>query len=247
MRESLANEAKLFRTAAWLIKRRAVSSLRARASINSAPGVRLIAVVTSVEAYEELSAQDLEFGLNETRRDRLLRTLVRNVFRWHLNEIFSALRNEYTDWERAAGLAHNPLGTMLLFVQIIILQRRRRWPSLAAAESAADTNSHTRALVLVCGTFAGGRTREAHNDLVCWLSCAINFVPIPLHSARRAMIYCLLSACDVYLCKLLGWTHVPPGYYMHTHVTTLSSIYEELSAKSRFRANTLPAWHGGIS
>jgi hypothetical protein len=99
--------------------------VRARASINSAPGVRLIAVVTSVEAYEELSAQDLEFGLNETRRDRLLRTLVRNVFRWHLNEIFSALRNEYTDWERAAGLAHNPLGTMLLFVQIIILQRRR--------------------------------------------------------------------------------------------------------------------------
>ncbi|KAF4527778.1 hypothetical protein B566_EDAN015834 [Ephemera danica] len=70
----------------------------------------LMLVVTTVEAYEELSAQDLEFGLNETRRDRLLRTLVRNVFRWHLNEIFSALRNEYTDWERAAGLAHNPLG-----------------------------------------------------------------------------------------------------------------------------------------
>ncbi|CAB3363231.1 Hypothetical predicted protein [Cloeon dipterum] len=70
----------------------------------------VLLVVTSVEAYEELSAQDLEFGLNETRRDRLLRTLVRNVFRWHLNEIFSALRNEYTDWERAAGLAHNPLG-----------------------------------------------------------------------------------------------------------------------------------------
>lgn len=39
-------------------------------------------------------------GLNETRRDRILRTYVRNTYRYHLHEIYSTLRNEYTDWER---------------------------------------------------------------------------------------------------------------------------------------------------
>jgi hypothetical protein len=136
--------------------------VRARASINSAPGVRLIAVVTSVEAYEELSAQDLEFGLNETRRDRLLRTLVRNVFRWHLNEIFSALRNEYTDWERAAGLAHNPLGTMLLFVQIIILQRRRPAKFSSGRERRAAIQTLTLWCVCVGVAPLRARQRGAH-------------------------------------------------------------------------------------
>jgi hypothetical protein len=139
-----------------------------------------------VEAYEELSAQDLEFGLNETRRDRLLRTLVRNVFRWHLNEIFSALRNEYTDWERAAGLAHNPLGTMLLFVQIIILQRRRP----AKFSSGRERRRYKLSRSAVCGTFA----REAHNDLSV-LTQLRNQFPRPHSSIQQgAMIYCLLSA-----------------------------------------------------
>lgn len=57
--------------------------------------------LTSLESYLDLSAQDLEFGFNETRRDRILRTYVRNSYYFHLNEIFSTLKNEYTDWERA--------------------------------------------------------------------------------------------------------------------------------------------------
>ncbi|XP_031786863.1 neuroligin-1 isoform X2 [Nasonia vitripennis] len=56
--------------------------------------------LTSDEAWLELTEQDLESGLNETRRDRILRTYVRNTYRYHLHEIYSALRNEYTDWER---------------------------------------------------------------------------------------------------------------------------------------------------
>lgn len=39
-------------------------------------------------------------GLNETRRDKILRTYVRNTYRYHLHEIYSTLRNEYTDWEK---------------------------------------------------------------------------------------------------------------------------------------------------
>lgn len=33
-------------------------------------------------------------------RSRILRTYVRNVYRYHRNEIFAAVRNEYTDWEK---------------------------------------------------------------------------------------------------------------------------------------------------
>ncbi|XP_055638901.1 neuroligin-4, X-linked isoform X2 [Toxorhynchites rutilus septentrionalis] len=55
--------------------------------------------LTSYESYNDLSAQDLENGFNETRRDRILRTYVRNVFHFHLKEIYSTLRNEYTEWE----------------------------------------------------------------------------------------------------------------------------------------------------
>ncbi|XP_031345725.1 neuroligin-1 [Photinus pyralis] len=62
--------------------------------------------LTSTESYLDLSAQDLEFGFNETRRDRILRTYVRNSYYYHLNEIFSTLKNEYTDWERPV---QNPL------------------------------------------------------------------------------------------------------------------------------------------
>ncbi|KYB27420.1 neuroligin-1 [Tribolium castaneum] len=62
--------------------------------------------LTSTESYLDLNAQDLEFGFNETRRDRILRTYVRNSYYYHLNEIFSTLKNEYTDWERPT---QNPL------------------------------------------------------------------------------------------------------------------------------------------
>lgn len=62
--------------------------------------------LTSMESYLDLSAQDLEFGFNESRRDRILRTYVRNSYYFHLNEIFSTLKNEYTDWERPT---QNPL------------------------------------------------------------------------------------------------------------------------------------------
>lgn len=48
--------------------------------------------LNTYESYLDLSAQDLEFGFNETRRDRILRTYVRNVYFYHLNEIYSALK-----------------------------------------------------------------------------------------------------------------------------------------------------------
>ncbi|XP_076751901.1 neuroligin-1 [Xylocopa sonorina] len=60
----------------------------------------LLLGLTSKEAWVNLTDADLQNGLNETRRDRILRTYVRNTYRYHLHEIYSTLRNEYTDWER---------------------------------------------------------------------------------------------------------------------------------------------------
>lgn len=65
------------------------------------PELDLLFGLTSTESYLDLNAQDLEFGFNETRRDRILRTFVRNSYYFHLNEIFSTLKNEYTNWECA--------------------------------------------------------------------------------------------------------------------------------------------------
>nr|XP_014282312.1 neuroligin-4, X-linked-like [Halyomorpha halys] len=70
------------------------------------PARDLLFGLVSTESYLDLSAQDLEYGFNETRRDRILRTFVRNSYFFHLNEIFSTLKNEYTDWERPT---QNPL------------------------------------------------------------------------------------------------------------------------------------------
>ncbi|XP_053666606.1 uncharacterized protein LOC128715716 [Anopheles marshallii] len=69
--------------------------------------------LTTYESYLELTAADLEFGFNETKRDRILRTFVRNTYRYHLNEIYSALKNEYTNWERSPRSAYGYRDAML--------------------------------------------------------------------------------------------------------------------------------------
>lgn len=48
----------------------------------------------------DLSAQDLKFGFDESRRDRILRKYVRDAYVYRLNKIFSTLKRECTDWER---------------------------------------------------------------------------------------------------------------------------------------------------
>lgn len=39
-------------------------------------------------------------GFEGNRRDKILRTYVRNAYSYHLSEIFFTIVNEYTDWER---------------------------------------------------------------------------------------------------------------------------------------------------
>lgn len=46
------------------------------------------------------SSNDIQAGFEGERRDKILRTYVRNAYTYHLSEIFFTVVNEYTDWER---------------------------------------------------------------------------------------------------------------------------------------------------
>lgn len=62
--------------------------------------VPLILGVSTTESYLDFSANDIQYGFEEDRRNRILRTFIHNAYVYHLNEIFSAVRNEYTDWDK---------------------------------------------------------------------------------------------------------------------------------------------------
>ncbi|CAH1098820.1 unnamed protein product [Psylliodes chrysocephalus] len=55
---------------------------------------------TTTESYSDFSANDIQYGFEEDQRNRVLRTYIRNAYIYHLNEIFSAVKNEYTDWDK---------------------------------------------------------------------------------------------------------------------------------------------------
>ncbi|XP_037924577.1 neuroligin-4, Y-linked isoform X3 [Hermetia illucens] len=67
----------------------------------------LFGVVTG-EAIWRFSAADIQNGFEGERRDRIIRTYVRNAYSYHLNEIFYTIVNEYTDWDRTS---QHPINT----------------------------------------------------------------------------------------------------------------------------------------
>ncbi|XP_044267603.1 neuroligin-4, X-linked-like isoform X1 [Tribolium madens] len=67
----------------------------------------LFGVVTS-EALWRFSATDIQAGFEGERRDKIIRTYVRNAYTYHLSEIFFTVVNEYTDWERTV---QHPINT----------------------------------------------------------------------------------------------------------------------------------------
>ena len=49
--------------------------------------------------------RELTNGISPNTKDQYLRTLVRNTFTFHLNEIFATIQNEYTDWTSTETLS----------------------------------------------------------------------------------------------------------------------------------------------
>ncbi|XP_034945865.1 neuroligin-1-like isoform X2 [Chelonus insularis] len=62
--------------------------------------IPLIIGVTTAESYLDFNDYEIQFGFEENQRNRILRTFIRNSYYYHLNEILSAVKNEYTDWEK---------------------------------------------------------------------------------------------------------------------------------------------------
>ncbi|PAV75764.1 hypothetical protein WR25_11712 isoform C [Diploscapter pachys] len=50
-------------------------------------------------AHYILSNEDLKSGISLERREKIFRTLVRNLFDYHRSEILAAIIHEYTDWD----------------------------------------------------------------------------------------------------------------------------------------------------
>lgn len=75
----------------------------------------LFGVVTG-EALWRFSAHDIQNGFEGERRDKILRTYVRNAYTYHLSEIFYTIVNEYTDWERTN---QHPINTRDAAVQAL--------------------------------------------------------------------------------------------------------------------------------
>ncbi|XP_030760903.1 neuroligin-4, X-linked-like, partial [Sitophilus oryzae] len=67
----------------------------------------LFGVVTG-EALWRFSSNDIQAGFEGERRDKIIRTYVRNAYTYHLSEIFFTIVNEYTDWERTV---QHPINT----------------------------------------------------------------------------------------------------------------------------------------
>ncbi|XP_055715412.1 neuroligin-4, Y-linked-like [Phlebotomus papatasi] len=67
----------------------------------------LFGVVTG-EALWRFSNADILNGFEGERRDKIIRTYVRNAYTFHLSEIFYTVVNEYTDWERTS---QHPINT----------------------------------------------------------------------------------------------------------------------------------------
>ncbi|XP_065344055.1 neuroligin-4, X-linked-like isoform X2 [Cloeon dipterum] len=62
--------------------------------------VPLMIGFTTSESVHEISAYELQWGMEEDRQAQVLRTFIRNAFTWHVIEILAAVLNEYTDWTK---------------------------------------------------------------------------------------------------------------------------------------------------
>lgn len=61
--------------------------------------IDLLVGVTTNPAHHFLSNDELKSGISKEKRQKIFRTLVRNLYDYHREEILASIINEYTDWE----------------------------------------------------------------------------------------------------------------------------------------------------
>lgn len=60
----------------------------------------LLLGVVRAESYFAFNAEDVQYGIEGDRRGKILKTFVKENYKYHLSEILATIVNEYTDWER---------------------------------------------------------------------------------------------------------------------------------------------------
>ena len=63
----------------------------------------LLIGLTHNEAVNMLTKTELTAGFDEARQNKILRSLVRTLYSYHLGEVFMSIKLEYADWERGSG------------------------------------------------------------------------------------------------------------------------------------------------
>ncbi|CAI5455616.1 unnamed protein product [Caenorhabditis angaria] len=61
--------------------------------------IDLLVGISSNPAHYMISNEDLKIGLSKEKREKIFRSLVRNLYDYHREEILAAIINEYTDWQ----------------------------------------------------------------------------------------------------------------------------------------------------
>lgn len=70
-----------------------------------------------VEFYD-FNQADERRGIDSSRKDKILRTLIRNLFTYHLQEIHLTIANEYTDWTKSSSNTH-PTDTLESLIEVL--------------------------------------------------------------------------------------------------------------------------------
>ncbi|CAG7720189.1 unnamed protein product [Allacma fusca] len=94
--------------------------------------------LSSLEKMTAFSEDDLALGFEAQRRDAILRTLIRNSYRFHLNEILATITNEYIDWEKSV---QHPITTRDLTLNAVT-DCLSLAPVIAAAESQQSNRAY---------------------------------------------------------------------------------------------------------
>ncbi|CAB3400756.1 unnamed protein product [Caenorhabditis bovis] len=61
--------------------------------------IDLLVGISSNPAHRMISNDDLKMGISKDKRMKVFRSLVRNLYDYHREEILAAIINEYTDWD----------------------------------------------------------------------------------------------------------------------------------------------------
>ncbi|KAI5716941.1 hypothetical protein M8J76_014934 [Diaphorina citri] len=76
------------------------NAIAKKAMVSKLTRYDLLLGVVKAEAFFTFTGDDIQYGIEPDRRSKILRTFVKNTYRYHLSEILATIINEYTDWER---------------------------------------------------------------------------------------------------------------------------------------------------